>query len=79
ELETDQRVLTARFVNDPSNQRFRFFTDAPDSSFFQVAAGMSMVFENGLAAYADYESLLGYNNLKSSTLTLGLRFERRFR
>lgn len=79
ELETDERVLTARFVNDPTNTRFRFFTDAPDSSFFQLAAGVSMVLENGISAYVDYETLAGYNNLKSSTLTLGVRFERRFR
>ncbi|MFK8051520.1 MAG: autotransporter domain-containing protein [Woeseiaceae bacterium] len=79
ELETDQRVLTARFVNDPTNTRFRFFTDAPDSSFFQLATGVSMVMENGVSAYVDYETLAGYNNLKSSTLTLGVRFERRFK
>lgn len=79
ELETDQRVLTARFVNDPSNTRFRFFTDGADSSFFQLATGVSMVLENGLSGFIDYETITGYSNLKSSTLTMGLRFERRFK
>ncbi|MEL7023972.1 MAG: autotransporter domain-containing protein [Pseudomonadota bacterium] len=79
ELEDDLRVITARFAFDPGDTRFRFFTDAPDSSFFQVAAGVSAVFENGVSAFVDYETLTGYNNLTSSTLTLGLRFERRFK
>ncbi len=79
EMEDDLRVITARFANDPGATRFRFFTDAPDSSFFQLAAGVSLVMENGVSAYVDYETLTGYNNLESSTLTLGVRFERRFK
>lgn len=79
ELEDDLRVISARFVNDPGATRFRFFTDAPDSSFFQLATGISMVMPNGFSAFVDYETLTGYNNLTSDTLSLGVRFERRFR
>ncbi|MEL6868657.1 MAG: autotransporter domain-containing protein [Pseudomonadota bacterium] len=79
ELEDEQRVLIARFVNDPTNTRFSFRTDAPDSSFLQLATGISVQMENGLAGFIDYETITGYDNLDTSTLTLGLRFERRFR
>ena len=79
ELETDERVLTARFVNDPLGTPIEFTTDAFDSSYFRLATGVSMVLENGISAYVDYEALTGYSNLTSSTLTLGVRFERRFK
>lgn len=79
ELEDDVRAVTVRFVNDPTNTNFEFLTAVPDTDFFRVGAGFSMVWANGLSGFIDYESIQGYDNLTSSTLTAGLRFERRFK
>ncbi|MEO0574164.1 MAG: autotransporter domain-containing protein [Pseudomonadota bacterium] len=78
EFEDDARVITARFVNDPTNTRFRFTNPGADSSFLQLATGISMQMENGIAGFVDYETTTGYDNLDTSTLTFGVRFERRF-
>ena len=79
ELEDAARVTTVRFANDPFDTEFQFVEQPPDSDFFRVGAGFSMVLQNGVSGFVDYESLQGYNNISSTTLTLGLRFERRFR
>lgn len=79
ELEDDVRGVNVRFVNDPTNTNFEFLTAVPDTDFYRLGAGFSMVWANGLSGFIDYESIQGYDNLTSSTLTAGLRIERRFK
>jgi len=78
ELEEDVRSVQVRFVNDPTNTEFQFLTAPPDNDFYRVGAGFSMVWKNGLSGFIDYETIQGYSNLTSSTLTAGLRLEIRF-
>ena len=78
ELEDTATGVIVRFVNDPTNTEFEFLTAVPDNNFFRVGAGFSVVLQNGLSGFVDYESLQGYDNLTSNTLTAGLRIERRF-
>jgi len=79
EFEDDARIVRARFANDPSGTSFEFLGDAPDSDFYQTAAGFSLVTKRGFSGFLDYEILAGYENLKSDTLTVGIRYDRAFR
>jgi hypothetical protein len=78
ELEDDPTSATVRFVHDPLGTEFGFTSDVADTSFYQLGAGFSMVFQGGVSGFVDYESVQGYSGLTSNTLTAGLRIERRF-
>ncbi len=52
---------------------FSLTSEAPDSDYFVVGAGIAAAFQGGLQAFAMFESLLGYENLNAYSLTLGLR------
>jgi len=79
ELEDETRQLSVRFVNDPTGTTFVFSSDPPDDDFYRIGAGLSIVAQNGFSGFVDYEAITGMENITSSTLTVGLRFERRFK
>jgi len=79
ELEDDPRTATVRFANDPFDTEFGFTSEVADTDYVRLGAGFSMVFQNGISGFVDYESIQGFSNLTSSTVTAGLRIERRFR
>jgi uncharacterized protein with beta-barrel porin domain len=52
---------------------FTLLSEAPDSDFFVVGAGVAASYRNGLQAFLMLEGLLGYDNLDTYALTIGLR------
>jgi len=52
---------------------FNLTSEAPDSDFFVVGAGIASAFRSGFQAFLMFEALLGYENLDAYSVTLGLR------
>ena len=52
---------------------FSLTSEAPDSDFFVVGAGIASTFRSGFQAFLMFEALLGYENLDAYSVTLGLR------
>jgi len=52
---------------------FSLTSEAPDSDFFVVGAGIASAFRSGFQAFLMFEALLGYENLDAYSVTLGLR------
>ncbi len=52
---------------------FSLISEAPDSDFFVVGAGIASAFRSGFQAFLMFEALLGYENLDAYSVTLGLR------
>ncbi len=52
---------------------FTLLSEAPDSDFFVFGAGLAASHSNGIQSFAMLEGLLGYDNLSTYALTIGLR------
>jgi outer membrane lipase/esterase len=52
---------------------FSLFSEAPDSDFFVLGAGVAASHQNGIQSFLMLEGLLGYDNLSTYALTIGLR------
>ncbi len=52
---------------------FELRSEAPDSDYFVVGAGIASAFRSGFQAFLMFEALLGYENLDAYSVTLGLR------
>jgi outer membrane autotransporter protein len=74
EFENDQKSLGFRFAQDTNGVIFRYQLDPPDRDYFNVGAGVALVLPNGLAPFANYRELLGYQHQKNHTVTAGVRF-----
>lgn len=67
------RSIRAQFANDPFNQVFTVPTDSPDRDFFALGAGISSQFRKGMAAFLDFEAVVGLANVTSYNFTAGIR------
>jgi outer membrane autotransporter protein len=74
EFENDQKSYGFRFAQDANGVIFRYQLDPPDRDYFNVGAGVALVLPNGLAPFANYRELLGYQHQKNHTVTAGIRF-----
>jgi len=70
-----RRNIKAQFLNDPSNTIFFIPTDDPDRDYFALGAGVSATFRKGLAAFLEYESLVGLRDVTNHNFTAGIRLE----
>ena len=70
-----KRRITAKYANDPFNVFFSVPTDDPDRDFFGLALGVSHQFKAGVAAFLNYETVLGLRAVNAHTFTAGLRVE----
>lgn len=67
------------FVNDFSKgfdgcvSCFSLLSEAPDSDFFVLGAGVAASHQNGIQSFVMLEGLLGYDNLSTYALTIGVR------
>jgi uncharacterized protein with beta-barrel porin domain len=52
---------------------FSLTSEAPDSDFFVVGAGIASAFRNGFQAFLMFEGLLDYENLDAYSVTVGFR------
>lgn len=50
-------------------------SDRLDGDYFNVGAGVSANFKQGLQAFIDYEAVLELKNVESHVFTAGLRLE----
>jgi len=75
EFKNDSRLLTAQFVNDPLLQPIPFTTDSPDRNYANLGVSLSATFRHGIAAFIDYQTVLGLANVSWNVFTLGVRGE----
>ena len=81
ETESRQDSFELRYVYDTKvaaegvNTAFQVKGDDSDQDYFRIAGGVSATFANGLSAFLDSDSLVGYSTLKYTEITLGLRYQ----
>lgn len=72
----NSRNISVRFLGDTtSGLSFNTVTDSPDRNYFTVGTGVSGTFAQGLTAFLNYDTLLGYRNIESHLFTVGARLE----
>ncbi len=75
EFDNDSRNVTVRFDADPSRTRFFVRTDSPDRDFFNLGVGVAAALTNGYAVFADFETVLGLDDVDAYVITVGFRRE----
>jgi outer membrane autotransporter protein len=75
QFENDETEITATYVNDPLNNTLRYYTDEPDRDYFELSLSISSVWTHGVQVFANYDTLLGFENLTDHQFTLGGRWE----
>jgi uncharacterized protein with beta-barrel porin domain len=75
ERNDDSRLISARFVHDPTDTVFRVETDDPDRNYFNLGAGLSAVFAEGRSGFIYYETRLGQDDVTLRSVNAGIRFE----
>jgi outer membrane lipase/esterase len=85
ELKNDQRALAVHFSADPGTaspsgpvSNFVVFTDPPNRSYYDWAAGMSAQFAFGISAFVDYNAVTS-SSQHIHEFALGLRLEHSIR
>ena len=87
EFEDDPRVIRVKYAleDDLAGQGnftsgfngcvscFSLTSEAPDSDFFVVGAGIAAAYRSGFQAFLMFEGLLGYSNLDAYSVTVGFR------
>ncbi len=71
----DSRFITASFLNDPSQGRFKIKTDDPDRDYFILGLGVAATFRGGRSAYFNYEYLLDHDDLDQESVAAGFRMD----
>ena len=74
EFDNDSRVVVAQFASDPGSF-MNLATAKPDRDFFNVGFGVSTTLPQGITAFADFEILLGHEDLDNHTITVGARMQ----
>jgi outer membrane lipase/esterase len=76
DLNTDQELMTGSFAYAPENsQSFALEAEDPDSMYYQVGAGFSVLLPGGTSAFAGVRQTLGYDDYKAMQLQAGFRME----
>jgi len=74
-------VFAVRFADDPfansSNPTppIVVTSDRVDTSYYRIAGGLSLQMKHGFAAYADYQRIVGFENVTFHDFTIGLRMQ----
>jgi uncharacterized protein YhjY with autotransporter beta-barrel domain len=81
EFKNDQRALSVHFSADPDAgsasgpvSNFVVFTDPPDRSYYDYAAGVSAQFAFGISAFVDYNAVTSPDQ-RVHEVAFGVRFE----
>ena len=64
--------ITGRFVNAPTAS-FRMGIDKPDRNFANVGVASSFILNSGTTAFVSFQSLVGYSDLTSHNVEVGVR------
>ena len=75
EFDDQNEIVSGRFLGDPSGTTFRLPTDAVDQNYFNLGVGVSALFSRGNAAFLNYQTVLGYDDLDHHSINAGVRFE----
>lgn len=75
EFANDNDAIAGRFLGDSSGTTFFLPTDDPDRNYVNLSVGTSAVFAKGRSAFIQYQTLLGYEDLESHAIGVGLRIE----
>jgi len=70
----DQRLITARFVEDPATP-FQISTDSPDRNYFNLGLAVAAAWPGGRSGFISYETVLGQTNIRNYTFDFGVRQE----
>jgi len=86
EFKNDSQRVTVRYANDlvvgtpgQPDSGFVILTDDPDESYFNWAVGLSAQFANGFSGFVDYESVESLDTITMQEVSVGLRYETKFR
>ncbi len=74
ELEDDRDLIVGRFTISPTED-FTITPDDPDTSWYEVSAGISAVFPHGISAFIGYEEVISYEDTDLATVSAGARLE----
>lgn len=69
------QTFTMSLAGDPLGVNANIVTLAPDRNYAIVGAGISATFPHGLSSFISYDALLGYQNVTSHKVVIGLRVE----
>lgn len=72
EFDNDAQPVTGRYVDAPSFS-FSMDIDAPDRDFAHLGASSSFILNNGSSAFVSYQALVGYQDLMTHAVEVGLR------
>ncbi|MGD8429343.1 MAG: autotransporter outer membrane beta-barrel domain-containing protein [Ectothiorhodospiraceae bacterium] len=75
EFSNDGRRIETQYVNDPRNNVLALQTEDPDRNYALIGLGVSAVFQSGMQAFINYETLQGLKNIESHLITAGIRLE----
>lgn len=75
EYEDDARQVGAKFADDVTNTFFNVITDDPDDDYLMVALSLSAVFQQGIQGFISYKTTRKLENVDSSFITGGARWE----
>jgi len=73
EFEKDPSQFSAYFRDDPSQRKFSFNSELPDTDYFLLNLGVSYIDAGGTAGYLNYEKTLGKTGYSLYTFNMGLR------
>ncbi len=74
EYQNDSQVLRGSVIGGAGTP-FTAILDSPDRNYMRLGVGATIELKTGLQIYADYESLLGFENISSHQFAVGGRFE----
>lgn len=69
------RSINAYFIHDPQANLIAYTTQDGDSDYFSTQLGAVFVMPNGINAFAQIKSILGYQHYNNTTLSIGVRGE----
>ncbi len=76
DLDTDQDRVTGQFAYATDQTIvFGMFAEAPDSLYYQIGAGFSVVLPRGVSGFLGYRKTLGYTDYSASQIQAGFRLE----
>lgn len=75
EFDDGSREISVQYAADPNNNQFFVITDGADKNFFNVGASLAATLPGGITAFADYETVLGLENVSMHIFTVGARME----
>lgn len=72
EFDNDAENVTGRYVHAPTFS-FSMPIDDPDRDFAHIGVSSNFLFNSGVAAFASFQTLVGYEDLTTHAVELGVR------